>query len=41
MRTVVSWPFGCGILPVKDFKIIWLGNILDLSVPDEGYSRNA
>jgi hypothetical protein len=25
----------------KDFKIIWLSNILNLSVPDEGYNRNA
>jgi len=24
----------------KDFKIILLSNILALSVPDEGYSRN-
>jgi len=24
----------------KDFKIIWLSNILTLSVPDAGYSRN-
>jgi hypothetical protein len=24
----------------KDFNIIWLLNILDMSVPDEGYSRN-
>jgi hypothetical protein len=27
-------------LAPKDFKIIWLSNILALSVPDEGYSRN-
>ena len=25
----------------KDFKIIWLSNILALSVPHEGYSRSA
>jgi hypothetical protein len=24
-----------------DFRIIWLLNILALSVPDEGYSRNS
>ena len=28
-------------LAPKDFKIIWLSNILTLSVADEGYSRNA
>jgi hypothetical protein len=27
-------------LAPKDFKIIWLSNILALIVPDEGYSRN-
>jgi hypothetical protein len=27
-------------LAPKDFKIIWLSNILGLSVPDEGYSKN-
>jgi hypothetical protein len=27
------------LLP-KTFKIIWLSNILNLSVPDEGYSKN-
>ena len=32
-------PFG--FLAPKGFKIIWLSNILDLSVPDEGYCRNA
>jgi hypothetical protein len=26
-----------GFLALKDFKIIWLSNILGLSVPDEGY----
>jgi hypothetical protein len=30
-----------GFLALRDFKIIWLSNILALSVPDEGYSRNA
>jgi hypothetical protein len=29
-----------GFLAHKDFKIIWLSNILALIVPDEGYSRN-
>jgi hypothetical protein len=28
-------------LAPKDIKIIWLSNIFALSVPDEGYSRNA
>jgi hypothetical protein len=32
-------PFG--FLVPKDFKIIWLLNILSLSVSDEDYSRNA
>ena len=27
-------------LAPKYFKIVWLSNILALSVPDEGYSRN-
>ena len=26
-------------LAQEDFKIIWLSNILSLSVPDQGYSR--
>jgi hypothetical protein len=30
-------PFG---FDPKDFYIIWLSNNMDLSVPDEGYSRN-
>jgi hypothetical protein len=30
-------PFG--FLAPKDFYIIWLSNILTLSVPDEGYSE--
>jgi len=30
-----------GFLAPKDLKIIWFSNILALSVPDEGYSRNA
>jgi hypothetical protein len=30
-----------GFPATKDFKIIWLSNILTLSVPDEGYSKNA
>jgi len=29
-----------GFLAPKDFKIIWLSNILALSVPDEGFSKN-
>jgi hypothetical protein len=29
-----------GFLTLKDFKIIWLLNILVLSVPDGDYSRN-
>jgi hypothetical protein len=29
------------LLGHKTFKIIWLSNISILSVPDEGYSRNA
>jgi len=40
--TVILYsPFGC--IASKDFlnKIIWLSNILVLSVPDESYSRNA
>jgi hypothetical protein len=32
-------PFG--LLARKTFKIIWLSNLSILSVPDEGYSRNA
>jgi hypothetical protein len=28
-------------LAPKDFKNIWLSNILALSVPNEGYFRNA
>ena len=30
-----------GFLALKDFTIIWLSNILILSVPDESFSRNA
>jgi hypothetical protein len=30
-----------GFLAPKDFHIIWLSNILALSVPDEGFSGNA
>jgi hypothetical protein len=30
-----------GFLAPKDFQIIWLSNILALSVPDECYSRSA
>jgi hypothetical protein len=26
-----------GLLALKDFLVIWLSNILSLSVPDEGY----
>ena len=29
-----------GLLAPKDFKNIWLSNLLIMSVPDEGYSRN-
>ena len=37
---IYLWPFG--FLAPKDlFQMIWLSNILALSVPDEGYSRNA
>jgi hypothetical protein len=32
-------PFG--FLAPKDFQIIWLSNLLILSVHDEGYFRNA
>jgi hypothetical protein len=32
-------PFG--VLPPKDYKIIWLSNILALIVSDKAYSRNA
>ena len=32
-------PFG--FLSPKDFTIIWLSNILALSVPDKGYFKNA
>jgi hypothetical protein len=32
-------PFG--VLPPKDYKIIWLSNMLALIVPDKAYSRNA
>jgi hypothetical protein len=32
-------PFG--FLAPKDFEIIWLSNILALSVPDKVYSRKA
>jgi hypothetical protein len=32
--------FGLLKLAPKDFKIIWLSDIMVLSVPDEGYSRN-
>ena len=28
------------VLATKDFQIIWLSNLMTLSVPDEGYSRN-
>jgi hypothetical protein len=30
-----------GFPATKDFKIIWLSNVLTLSVADEGYSKNA
>ena len=30
-----------GVLAPKNVKIIWISNILALTVPDEGYSRNA
>ena len=30
-----------GFLSPKDFKIIWLSNVLALSVPDDCYSRKA
>ena len=29
------------VLLTKTFKVIWLYNLSTLSVPDEGYSRNA
>ena len=29
-----------GFIAIKDFKIIWFSNLLTLSVPGEGYSRN-
>jgi hypothetical protein len=29
-----------GLLAPKDFENIWLSNLLIMSVPDEGYSRN-
>ena len=32
-------PFG--LLAPKTYKIIWLSNLSTLSVPDQGYSRNA
>jgi hypothetical protein len=32
-------PFG--FIAHKYFKIIWLSNLMILSIPDEGYSRNA
>jgi hypothetical protein len=28
-------------LQAKDLKIIWLSDMLTLSIPQEGYSRNA
>jgi hypothetical protein len=39
MLAILFRPFG--VLPPKDFKIICLSNILALSVPYEGYIRNA
>ena len=36
---ILFMPFG--FLTPNDFKIIWLSNILTLSVPHEGYSSNA
>ena len=30
----------CGFLAREDYQIIWLSNLMTLSIPDEGYSRN-
>jgi len=38
MLVILFRPFG--VLPPKDFKIILLSNLLALSVPYEGYTRN-
>ena len=35
--TILFRPFG--LLPPKDFKIIWLSNLFTMNVPDEGYSN--
>jgi len=36
-----SFNYTCNIsFNKQDFRIIWLSNILALSVPDEGYSGN-
>jgi hypothetical protein len=35
--TILFRPFSC--LVPKDFKIVWLSNILSMSVCDESYSR--
>ena len=39
LLTILFKPFG--FLAPKDFKMIWLSNIMALSVLDEGYSRYA
>jgi len=38
LPTLAIVPFGLRAL--KDFLIIWLSNLLIMSLPDEGYSKN-
>ena len=39
MLAILLRPFG--FIAPKHFKIIWLSNLSNLSVPDEGFARNA
>jgi len=37
----LSVPDKCGFLAVKDFSIVWISTLVVLSLPDQGYFRNA
>ena len=39
LTTAIEWVHSDNF-GAKDFLIIWFSNILTMSVPDEGYSRN-
>ena len=38
LRLSCLGPFG--LLATKNFGIIWISNLLTMSIPEEGYSRN-